>query len=63
MSRIAKALSLRHAEGEKFSYLLVLVVLISGGLVVGGLQGNERIAVRGVVALKGAWQGISEGAE
>jgi RND family efflux transporter MFP subunit len=35
----------------------------ANGLVVGGLQGNERIAVRGVVALKGAWQGISEGAE
>jgi len=29
----------------------------ASGVVVGGLGGDERIAVRGVVALKGAWQG------
>ncbi len=35
----------------------------AGGLLVGGLNGGERIAVRGVAALKGTWQGIGQGDE
>jgi len=35
----------------------------ASGLVVGGLSGDERIAVRGVAALKGAWQGAGKGGE
>jgi RND family efflux transporter MFP subunit len=52
----------QSANGFRIQQVAVLAEN-ANGLVVGGLKGDERIAVRGVVALKGAWQGISEGAE
>lgn len=52
-------LFVQTAKGFRVQPVKVLAET-AGGLVVGGLSGDEKIAVRGVVALKGAWQGLGK---
>lgn len=55
-------LFVQSANGFRLQPVKVLLET-AGGLVVGGLDGGEKIAVRGVAALKGTWQGLGQGGE